>query len=374
MNMYRRVVFWEPCVSPHKWALFDALAAKLDGITEIVCVAHQDVPAERRALGWGDVSLTRFQTIIAPAIDVMDNLIARDVDHSLHVFAGVRWHSTIVLALKKVKRAGCALAILSEPRDSAGLKGRLRFVQSWVTEGWLRRRAACVLAIGRHGPGWFRRVGYPSERIFPFAYFLEDAKATRSECIDDARKPRLGYVGRLIEQKGLQYLFDAALKLKDRATLVVVGDGELRPQLEAFARRHHMDVRFAGVLPMADVQRVMADLDVVVLPSITREDGWGAVVSEALLAGAAVVASECVGASILLDFPGNGRVVPAGEGDAIVEAIASLREGDALRLESRQRRTAWARDRLTAQAGATYLESILKFTLGSVSRPEPYYV
>jgi hypothetical protein len=67
---------------------------------------------------------------------------------------------------------GRPFGVMSGPRLSEGLKGWTRFAQ--LTEGAMRRNADFIFVIGRNGPSWFRAVGYRSDRIFPFAYFLPD--------------------------------------------------------------------------------------------------------------------------------------------------------------------------------------------------------
>ena len=47
-----RLVFWEPCVSPHMSAFIGAVARALGPAVDVLCVAHEDVPQDRQALGW----------------------------------------------------------------------------------------------------------------------------------------------------------------------------------------------------------------------------------------------------------------------------------------------------------------------------------
>lgn len=398
-----RFVFWEPCVSPHKTSFFAALAEALGPGFEVMCVAHDGVPVERQRLGWsagrvgtdkadldpstgGATHQTGFETIVAPSDADIHALVRRHAAASLHVFSGIRWFSTIEKALAEVRRCDVRFAVMSEPRDDAGPKGGVRWLQSWITEGWLRRRVTFVLAIGRHGPSWFRSVGYPATRVFPFAYFLpsphdggaagylDKVGANRTDRPSRIRPMvEVVYIGRLVEQKGVRYLLPALLALSGRARLTVIGDGALRPVLEEEARRQRIDVRFTGVLPIDVVQRRMQEFDVLVLPSLTKDDGWGAVVSEALLAGTAVVASDRVGASILLDRSENGRMVRPGDGIAIARAITELEYSGALFADARAVRKRWAADRLTAEAGAAYFIDIVRHRFEGSEHPVEFY-
>jgi glycosyltransferase involved in cell wall biosynthesis len=372
-TMYSQIIFWEPCVSPHKSAFINAVAQQLGAGVQVSCVAHEGVPEARQALGWGDGSTSLPPTVVAPNDEEIAAIVSRGGDTCLHVFSGIRWFRTLTTALNVVKRDRRPFAIMSEPRDNAGLAGAVRFVQSWATEAALRRQAQFVLAIGRHGPPWFRSVGYRRDRVFPFAYFLPppaelDAQRTT------AAQLRIAYVGRLIEKKGVQFLLPAVQALGRPARLTLIGAGDLRDTLVAQANENGVDTEFCGVLPIEQVQRRMLDFDVLVLPSISKDDGWGAVVSEALMAGAAVVASNCAGASILLDSPRNGRVVRPGDSLAITTAINDLERSGALTPRARKTRSKWAHERLTARAGASYFEQIVRHRMGAAQRPKEFYL
>jgi glycosyltransferase involved in cell wall biosynthesis len=391
---YNRIVFWEPCVSPHKSAFFEAVAQRFGPTVEVMCVAHEDIPAERRALGWQDETAQSVRTLVAPSTETIRHLVEQSSVGCLHVFAGTRWFSTLTTGLRMVRQQGRDFALMSEPRDSDGIAGAVRFIQSWLTESALRRDARFVLAIGRHGPSWYRAVGYPVRRIFAFAYFLPSpvtttasaaaaaapaaAALSQGRIMREARSGsdplRLAYVGRLVEAKGVHFLLAALAKLKRPAQLTVIGAGPQANELKQQARELGIDAEFCGALPIDQVQLRMHGFDILVLPSLSRDDGWGAVVSEALLAGTAVVASASAGASILLEHGNNGRVVPAADSSALASAVDELAGSGQLQKTARSARMTWAGQRLTAAAGAAYFERIVKHCNGAAERPKEFYL
>ena len=381
LSKLRRIVFWEPCVSPHKAALLSALAR--EGHLSVVCCAQDDLPSDRKALGWSmDISEGSVDTFIAPNESTIQGLVNTDIEGSLHIFSGLRWFYNIEAGLQAVKRSGAMFAVYSEPRDDQGWKGALRLLQSWAEECWVRRNVSFILAIGRHGPAWFSRVGYSAEIIHPFAYFLPEPKLDAVEIIEASsqlgcqefnRLIRVGFVGRITITKGVFYLLDAIKCLDGKASLTLVGDGDARSKIVSLVQQSHLDVDMTGALPMASVQNKMEGFDVLVLPSITKDDGWGAVVSEALMLGCAVVATSCVGASILLDRSQNGRVVPPNDSKAIADAILQIRDSGLLSSESRTERSLWALQRLTASAGAKQLIRIIEHHRNDGQRPQPFF-
>jgi glycogen(starch) synthase len=106
------------------------------------------------------------------------------------------------------------------------------------------------------------------------------------------------FVGGLIERKGVRWLLEAfAICRRDdpALTLTLVGEGELRPELEKRAAELGVAeaVRFVGAVPPARALRLMHQHDVLVHPS--RYETFGVVVVEAVAAGMPVIVTRCGG-------------------------------------------------------------------------------
>lgn len=136
----------------------------------------------------------------------------------------------------------------------------------------------------------------------------------------------IGILGRLVPGKGHAVLLDAFARLgtlSPSTTLHVVGDGPERAVLEAQAERLRVAdrVRFLGF--QADIPRLMAALDVVVLAS-THTEVLPLVVMEAMAAGCAVVATSVGGVPELVEEGQSGLLVPPGDVDALASALHRL--------------------------------------------------
>ena len=121
-------------------------------------------------------------------------------------------------------------------------------------------------------------------------------------------------VGRLNPQKNHALLLAAHATLPAQSHLLVVGDGELRPALEAQAGSDR--VHFLGI--RRDVPDLLAAADVFVLSS--DWEGNPLVVMEAMAAGKPIVATA-VGCVPELVVPGAGTLVPAGDAAALAAAM-----------------------------------------------------
>ena len=135
----------------------------------------------------------------------------------------------------------------------------------------------------------------------------------------------VGTVSRFREEKGIQYLIEAFARIQPfyrNASLVIVGDGPLRANLERLADtlgiRH--SVYFLGF--REDVPGLLQSFDVFVLPSIT--EGSPLALLEAMATGKPVIASGVGGIKEVLEDGVNGRLVPAKDPSALAEALMDL--------------------------------------------------
>ena len=137
----------------------------------------------------------------------------------------------------------------------------------------------------------------------------------------------VGYLGRLVEEKGLRTLMSAMTDLSD-ARLRIGGRGPMAGWIREFAQERDMIDRVEGptaVIP-SEVPRFLNSLDVLVLPSVPTP-GWseqfGRVLVEAMACQVPVVASDS--GEIPAVLGGTGRLVPPGDENALIEALEEFR-------------------------------------------------
>jgi glycosyltransferase involved in cell wall biosynthesis len=121
----------------------------------------------------------------------------------------------------------------------------------------------------------------------------------------------VGTITRLHESKGNSYLVDAAatvLAERPTARFYVVGEGPLRPALEAQAQAHGLGDRFVFVGFARDVAAVLSAFDLSVFPSLW--EGTPLTVFEALAMGKPIVATDADGLLDVLRADDTARIVP----------------------------------------------------------------
>jgi glycosyltransferase involved in cell wall biosynthesis len=133
------------------------------------------------------------------------------------------------------------------------------------------------------------------------------------------------YAGRLEVEKGIPYLLRAFAQISPSATLVVAGDGTLRPVYEQIARELGVSdrVRFLGWLSEAEMELAYQHCAVLVMPSICPE-AFGKVGIEALAHGRPVVAFAVGGISDWLHDGVDGFLVDPGDVRELANRVAQL--------------------------------------------------
>ncbi len=137
--------------------------------------------------------------------------------------------------------------------------------------------------------------------------------------IDDD-DPVIGFIGRLVMEKGLDVFADAIDQLGRRGVrhrVLIVGEG---PAREWFERRLPDDAIFAGFQKGADLGRAAASMDMLFNPSVTET--FGNVTLEAMAAGLPVIAAAATGSRSLVDDGVTGRLLRPGAIAAFADALA----------------------------------------------------
>jgi glycosyltransferase involved in cell wall biosynthesis len=175
---------------------------------------------------------------------------------------------------------------------------------------------------------------------------------------------RVGFVGRLEPYKGGMIAIGAfSMVVSDcvDATMDVVGAGSEEEAMRREVERAGLQgcVAFTGALSQDETLARIADMDVVMVPSLTMP-GWkeqfGRVAAQAMAAGAVVVASD---SGSLREVVGDcGVLVPEGDISAFADALRSLAQEPALLADLAERARIRARERFSWESVADRVDEM----------------
>jgi len=188
------------------------------------------------------------------------------------------------------------------------------------------------LAAGIGRPEMFTRIfsGFPVE---PFANAANDP-ALRSQLGLAPDAFVIGKIARLAPLKGHEDLFAAFQKLLPqfpRARLLLVGDGRLRPQLEARARTLGLadKVIFTGLVPPGEVPRYVGIMDC--LAHLSAREALSRALPQALAAGKPVVSYDFDGADEICLDGETGFLVRTGDTATVTQRLLQFANDAPLR-------------------------------------------
>lgn len=135
---------------------------------------------------------------------------------------------------------------------------------------------------------------------------------------------RLIYVGRLIEEKGVQTILQALGHLRDAdCRLTIVGDGDYRAPLQAIAKELDIDSRVQFLGTRDDVPELLADSDVFVhLPDCA--EGFGIAVVEAMASGLICVCGDRGALPEIVEDGVSGFLVKNNDPERLAEIVRAI--------------------------------------------------
>ena len=204
---------------------------------------------------------------------------------------------------------------------------------SWG-ESWVLNSVDYAL-VGTDSAGdvW-RKKGYKG-KMQTIPQFGTDEELFQPQPLRTDRPFTIGYIGRLVEEKGVHHLLEAAAQLSGEWRVRIVGSGPLRDELGAFTHELNIAnrVTFIDWIASTEMPRQYEDIDVLVLPSLTRpnwKEQFGRVIVEALASARPVIGSD---SGAIPGVIGNGGLVfPEGDVAALADHLHTLQTKADLRL------------------------------------------
>ncbi len=172
-------------------------------------------------------------------------------------------------------------------------------------------------------------AGFPAKKLCVHHIGIDRALFSPSEQVGLSKN--VLFVGRLIEKKGCEYLL-RAMELVQReypeCELVVIGDGPLRPSLQALAVDLGIRCQFRGTQPTNVVREALGAAKIFCIPSVTAangdSEGLPTVLAEAQATGVPVVSTIHGGIPEIVINGVNGLLVPERDARSLAAALTLL--------------------------------------------------
>ena len=195
---------------------------------------------------------------------------------------------------------------------------------------WLTKRAAAVTVNSSFTHKILQEHVYDGKiSVIPYGLTIE-AKEPKSR--NEGEIPKLLFVGRLDERKGLRYLLDAMPEIlaNQPVELRVIGKGHLEEEVKAQCKEMGLEgaVKFLGFVSKEELADEYASCDVFILPAIVDSkgdtEGLGIVMIEALAHRKPVIASNVGGISDVIKHGETGILIPQKEPKALAKAVLTI--------------------------------------------------
>ncbi len=195
-----------------------------------------------------------------------------------------------------------------------------------------RKKNQYILCASAYTAPDLEKLGWPRSKCFKWGYFPEVNVAEARDYEKVGLKHQgvsILWAGRLIGLKHPEVaiqIADALKKAGKAFTIRIIGDGEKMDSLKHEIKAKKMEdcITMLGSQPHEVVLEEMQKADIYLFTS-DRNEGWGAVLNEAMSSGCAVVASDAIGsAPFLIENGKNGYMYRDGDINDLLQKVCSL--------------------------------------------------
>lgn len=225
----------------------------------------------------------------------------------------------------------------------------------------------CASAYTANDLGWF--FAYPDKK-FKWGYFPQVKELDIEKTIADkpAERMELLWVGRFLDWKHPELAVKLAVELKRQGYhfhLNMIGAGEMLASIQMLIHKLKVSdcVSITGGVPNPQVIECMQKAHIFLFTS-DRNEGWGAVLNEAMSNGCAVVASHAIGAvPFLMHHQDNGLIFKSGNLTDLVQQTERLIRDETLRKKAALKAYYTVRDQWSPQRAASNFIRLAKSIL-----------
>lgn len=327
-----KLVFYSNFLNDHQLPLCLEFVKQL-GEGNFFFVAHQEISQERLNLGFDDMN-EKYSFVIKSYKGGQDESIAQALMIEADVvIIGSYENMPFEERMRLNKLTFRYNERILKKGDIYWFDPRMHRA---IYKGWTRYKSKklytlCASAYTARDLSLF---GYPKDKCIPWGYFPEVKDYGNIDNLFKIKYKSISevvtmlWVGRLIDWKHPDHAIKIALKLKNDGynfVLNIIGVGTMQSALQKMIQELNLQdcVHMLGALPPSKVREYMESSQIFLFTS-DRNEGWGAVLNEAMNSGCAVVANKNIGSvPYMLKDKENGLIY-SGDIDDLYIKVSSL--------------------------------------------------
>ena len=202
-----------------------------------------------------------------------------------------------------------------------------------------------------------------------FEHVTQDAASVRRELGFQPGIVTVGILGRVAQEKGHKYLFDALnfIPNLDYVKIVVVGEGPQLEEQRRYVEQNNLSDRVIWVPFRSDVNNVINALDIVAVPS-TWQEPCSAVIQQAMALCKPVIGTRVGGTPEMIVNGETGLLADPSDAAQLADAIRELAGSEALRHRQGEAGAKRVRDLFTLDRMTTRIEQLYRQELARAGR------
>ncbi|MDR0559190.1 MAG: glycosyltransferase [Prevotellaceae bacterium] len=352
-------IFWQNSLSPHQSAFLRNLAERHN----VYLLVDEETSLYRIKCGWSIPDFGKVKVSVNPSDTEINEKL--NISDAIHIFQGCWAFKLPKKAFRlAIKKRLPFIGVYQEAYNPTGLKGKLRFFKYSLFRLLYGKRIKFILAPGYNGRDCLASVGFHESIIHVFGYFIEKQEFINRNTLHST-KQKLLFVGSISKRKNILSLVEVCKNLNIIDQLTIVGVGTLESKLRELIK--NTNCNYLGKVSNNEVRQLIANSDVLIIPSFF--DAYPLVVSESLMAGTPVIASDRCGSSILLQQNDHGRVFSIKNNDLEQVLLNFLKELP-YSADKRKKVREWALRNISGEVAAKYFEEIIEYVMKErIERP-----
>lgn len=287
------LVFVSNYINHHQIPLCNALYGQLG--KRFYFVQTEPMEEERRRMGW-QVQELSYVRYYYEEPETCERLIARakavlfgGTDEERYITGRLEAGRPVIRYSERLYKTGQWKAV--SPRG---------LLKKYHDHTRYRKQEVYMLCAGAYVPSDFHLVGAYPGKLLRWGYFPQTRHYEPGQLWENKKPAQILWAARFLDWKHPEMALKAAKALKDRGCFFhmnIVGGGDLEDKVKELLESYELSsfVSLLGYRTPEQVRSLMEESDIFLLTS-DRQEGWGAVVNEAMNSGCAVVANHMAGA------------------------------------------------------------------------------